>query len=729
MKIAVKLFTLCLLILFGTIRAMNYTVTNAQDIEDAMENAQPGDSLIMTNGLWSDQWIIFQGQGTVDQPIVLKAETPGKVILSGISILRISGEYLVVDGLKFIGGYSRSGGVIEFRNGSSRPAHHCRLTNSAIIDYNPSTKNYGYKWVSIYGTYNRVDHCYFEGKNHEGATLVVWLDGEPNYHLIDRNYFGHRPELGMNGGETIRVGTSTWSLSDSYTTVEYNYFEKCDGETEIISSKSCENIYRYNTFYNCRGVLTLRHGNRCTVEGNFFFGNKNYQAGGVRIIGEDHEVYNNYFYQLYGGGYRSALCMVLGVPDSPLNRYFQVKRALVAFNTFVDCRNTFLIGHGNSNDQSLPPVDCTIANNIAVSDRYDLIEYEVDPVNLQYESNIMFGDPGISPPEGIDNIDPEFVMGEDSLWRLPAQSPAVNMAAGNYDFIIHDMDGQPRIGAKDIGADEYSDAPIVRGPVGPEQTGPAWLGTVSAPLILAVQTLGEGTVSIDPPGGVYDKNTMITLHAVPDSGWEFVHWEGDVSGSENPLSITMDDNKTIRAVFENTGPDTYELVTYVFSGGGTVHTEPEGTSFLEGTWVTLTAVPEEGWTFKEWSGDLTGSANPDSILIDSDKSVLATFEKNSLVSDVTSPQEFTLSQNYPNPFNPSTRIAYSLPRPTYVSLVVYNKLGQKVATLTEKFQPAGIYHVVWNGLADDGTLLNSGVYFYRLYADGFSQTRKMVIMH
>jgi len=254
--------------------ATEYYVTTSSEITSAMNGAQPGDTLTMATGVWTDAHIVFEGNGTEDQPILLRSESPGYVILSGSSNLRIAGDYLIVDGLYFKNGYSSSGGVIEFRNGSSNLSNYCRLTNTAIENYNPANASIGYKWVSLYGSHNRVDHCYFKGKNHIGTTLVVWFerisDPPAHYHLIDHNYFAHRPELGENGGETIRIGTSTYSMSDSYTIVEHNYFEYCNGEAEIISNKSCENIYRYNTFYECKGALTLRHGNRCTVYGNFF---------------------------------------------------------------------------------------------------------------------------------------------------------------------------------------------------------------------------------------------------------------------------------------------------------------------------------------------------------------------------------------------------------------------------------------------------------------------------
>ncbi|MGV8018236.1 MAG: YCF48-related protein [Ignavibacteria bacterium] len=88
------------------------------------------------------------------------------------------------------------------------------------------------------------------------------------------------------------------------------------------------------------------------------------------------------------------------------------------------------------------------------------------------------------------------------------------------------------------------------------------------------------------------------------------------------------------------------------------------------------------------------------------------------------PSSFTLYQNYPNPFNPETRIRYSLPNSSFVNLVVYDALGRVVQTLVNnENQAAGTYEAVF-----DASRIPSGVYYYRLTAEGFSETRKMVVL-
>jgi hypothetical protein len=87
------------------------------------------------------------------------------------------------------------------------------------------------------------------------------------------------------------------------------------------------------------------------------------------------------------------------------------------------------------------------------------------------------------------------------------------------------------------------------------------------------------------------------------------------------------------------------------------------------------------------------------------------------------PTDFSLEQNYPNPFNPATNIMYTVPGREYVNLTVYNILGEKIATLVDEEKAPGKYTVTF-----DGSRLPSGVYFYRLHAGRFNETRQMVLV-
>lgn len=346
--------------------AADRLVTSPAAFEAAVRASVAGDSVVLADGVWRDFEIVFTGQGTAAKPITLRAQTAGKVILSGKSNLRLGGRHLVVSGLTFKDGHSPSSEVIAFRRDSKTLAYDSRVTQTVIDGFNKPDRTDDDYWIALYGKNNRVDHTHLQGKLNSGVTLAVVLDSaesQQNNHRIDHNYFGPRPPLGANGGETIRVGTSPYSLTKSLTVVEDNYFEGCSGEVEIISNKSGGNVYRRNVFVGSQGALVLRHGVGNLVEDNVFLGRGVPHTGGVRVINADQTVRNNYFQDLGGTDFTAALVLMNGVPNSPLNRYKQVVNARIEGNVFVNVRQV-LFGAGADQERTLPPAASALTGNV-----------------------------------------------------------------------------------------------------------------------------------------------------------------------------------------------------------------------------------------------------------------------------------------------------------------------------------------------------------------------------
>ncbi len=366
----------------------------------AVRRLRPGDTVRLANGVWRDFEIVFTGEGRADAPITLEAETPGQVVLSGQSNLRLSGRHLVVRGLRFQDGHSPTTEVIAFRTDSRTLAFNSRVTDVAIIDYNRPDRTQTEIWVALFGRNNRFDHSLLAGKATQGVTLAVRLDApdsNENNHSIDHNLFGRRPPLGSNGGETIRVGTSHNSLEDSRTRIENNWFEEASGEVEIISIKSGANLVRGNVFRRSQGAVVLRHGNGNLVENNVFYGDGEPGTGGVRVINARQTVRNNWFIGLNGTGSVSALAVMNGVPDSPLNRYHQVVDARIENNTFIaPARITF--GAGASEELSLAPRDSIFARNLIIAAPADLFELRAPIGGIGFAGNFL--NPAALVPEG-----------------------------------------------------------------------------------------------------------------------------------------------------------------------------------------------------------------------------------------------------------------------------------------------------------------------------------------
>jgi poly(beta-D-mannuronate) lyase len=390
----------CTLLLCHFAFAKTIIVKNEDELKAANKSAKPGDTIILQNGIWKNILIKLNCSGTAQEPIVFKAETRGRVIISGVSQLRLGGNYIVVDGLLFENGYSPSSAVIDYRINDNELANNCRVTNCVINDFNKLKRMSEDYWVSFSGKNNRLDHCSFFNKKNLGVLLAVILDSDKsreNFHSIDHNYFGVRPPLGSNGGEIIRVGVSEHCQFNSNTQIRDNFFEYCDGETEVVSIKSGSNVISGNVFKECQGSVVLRHGNYNTVTNNLFLGNGKEATGGVRIINKGQWVINNFFYKCRGESFRSPLAIMNGIPNSPANRYVQVTDAVVMNNSFVDC-SPISLAEGSDAERSLPPSNVLFAKNIFYNDKptavynawdkIDGIHFVDNKISKQYEQDV-----------------------------------------------------------------------------------------------------------------------------------------------------------------------------------------------------------------------------------------------------------------------------------------------------------------------------------------------------
>jgi poly(beta-D-mannuronate) lyase len=167
-----------------------------------------------------------------------------------------------------------------------------------------------------------------------------------------------------------------------------------------------------------------------------------------------------------------------GIPNGPIAGYDQVERAIVAFNTIVNCRQSIVIGYASStrSEATAAPRDSAFANNIVVSSRGSLVRTMTLPSGLTSSGNLFFGAvSGLRDDPGVKIADPKLVLATDGLWRPAAGSPALAAATGEPAFVTTDIDGQLRAGRRDIGCDQQSSAPVAYHLLTAADVGPDWM--------------------------------------------------------------------------------------------------------------------------------------------------------------------------------------------------------------------------------------------------------------
>lgn len=138
------------------------------------------------------------------------------------------------------------------------------------------------------------------------------------------------------------------------------------------------------------------------------------------------------------------------------------------------------------------------------------------------------------------------------------------------------------------------------------------------------------------------------------------------------------------------------------------------------------ATPDFWFSYWELDGENVGSENPYSVFMDEDHTLHAVYK--SILEDETAPSALSLYQNFPNPFNPTTNIVYTLPRDSHVSIRIFDPSGRLLRVLVDEFVEVGRHEVTWDGKDGNGRAVASGVYFCSMEAEGFKETKKMLLL-
>lgn len=415
-------------------------VSSLSELQKAINSARPGDRILLKTGVYkADADIIINCSGTKSQPIIIASQNIGSAEITGKGGFNITSpaSYIIIQGFRFMheASKARSGTGTSF----------CEWTHN--IFETPGTGDY----LTIAGSDHEIDHNTFQNKDSLGKFIAIKGTGNQIAErlLIHHNYFRkHKNQGNRNGAEALQFGLSGFSLSSSNSIVEYNLFEDCAGENELISVKASRVIVRFNTIRNCPAQFTLRHGNFNQVYGNYFI-----NTPGLRIFGDDHLIHSNHFencsigINIGNGGAEVA-------DGAPLTSHDRPDRILIAYNTLVNNKANII---QTERQNGLGSTYVTIANNIiqgggpAVS----IVGPYAHPV---WEGNIIYKTNGAGdmPDGSYKTINPKLKRDSEGEYHIQKRSPAIDAGKGNYPLVTVDMDAQPRTSKPDVGADELS---------------------------------------------------------------------------------------------------------------------------------------------------------------------------------------------------------------------------------------------------------------------------------
>ncbi|WP_350276074.1 polysaccharide lyase 6 family protein [Kribbella sp. HUAS MG21] len=444
--------------------AAQATVTSLAELQQAINSATAGTTITMANGSYAvpsgSPIRVSNRHGSSSAPITIVAQSRGGVTLTGAQSFVFSGSSdITISGFAF-----RQSTTLEIPADCPR----IRLTRNDLR-FAAETGH----WVVVRGNDAKIDRNTFHDKATVGCYLVIDGPGSEamaqRTHIL-RNHFRDHTFPGDNGGEPIRLGVSGRALSIADATVEYNLFERVNGDPEAISVKSSGNTIRYNTVRDSLGGIVLRHGNDNRVESNYLLSGDN----GIRIYGNDHLIVNNYVDGVAGAGIvlgsGTERDHYAGEPTDSRRGNDAPDRVTIVLNTL---RNNSQAVAGES-QRTVPPLDCVIADNLMVGGSGELVDMPYLG-GISWSGNIVWGQAatGNMPSAGYTRADPKLTAGSDGVYRLGSGSAAVNAAKLDHaGQVTDDVDGQPRSAPYDVGADEYSTGTPLRRPLTATDVGP-----------------------------------------------------------------------------------------------------------------------------------------------------------------------------------------------------------------------------------------------------------------
>jgi poly(beta-D-mannuronate) lyase len=346
------LFTIGCLCAFQLSFGKIYKVKTAEEFNKVAVSVLAGDEIVIANGNYSNWATVINNNGTLDKPIIIRAESLGKVIFSGEvrqAVFQITGTYIQVKGLKFEGCQllkTKGADVVLIQMNAAK---YCRITDCTFTKNTVDAQFMPIVVVSGQGEHNRVDHCQFTGNvNNQEVQVRVAANDVSLYTLIDHNVFMNKDSVtwkGNNGGECVQIGQDPILLGNrySYTTVRDNRFIHCNGEPEVISNKSSGNKYINNYFENCHGELVMRGGHECFIDSNTFAGG----TGGIRVNGTSHTITNNTLKDL-----PIAIRLMYGMAKGKIDTGFYIAASdcVIKHNYIIHCDTGILIGGSKNAD-------------------------------------------------------------------------------------------------------------------------------------------------------------------------------------------------------------------------------------------------------------------------------------------------------------------------------------------------------------------------------------------
>ncbi|RQD73874.1 right-handed parallel beta-helix repeat-containing protein, partial [Desulfonatronospira sp. MSAO_Bac3] len=438
------------------------------------------------------------------------------------------------------------------------------------------------------------------GHEDQGEERQILMSGNEQSYNNTRNFdFSLKP-----GGINITDGCSGLTIENNLAWRNHMFGVSMDSQSkDIVLEKS---------FFqdNILGVYA-EETDSIIVKNNIF--NENFYAAGLDSTSNTHVLFNTFHANEY------AFTAMDSMGDSPLFQNNHIQNNLFSDSLIVDLGLYIpdFLDEGNTSDY-----------NAYARASQEIANIWIDEIGFPVFS---FSLSSFQDQSGLDqnSVVSASIWPEEHDFAFVPPHDALIIDAGSLELqaVLSDFYGRERPWGMgpDIGAVEYyPDEDIPEYPHELAELDPSVPEQPPEPDMweISVSVTGEGQVKVNPDQTEYMDGSMVELSVHAGDGWYFVQWQGDLSGSETPVTLVVDEDKNISALFERL----YTLSISV-EGEGSIIRTPDLSEYESGESVELEAVAADGWEFVGWSGDASGTDTSLVLVMDTDTSVTGVFEE------------------------------------------------------------------------------------------------------
>lgn len=544
--------------------AATVNVSSASALVSAVSSAQPGDEVVLLDGIYSDIGVrTLTASGSAAQPIIVRPQTPGRAIFRGDSAFILSGTHMVFRDFYFhrcqrpLGSPNVNVIRVGYSNGIT-PVQNIQVLNNLFYQCG-NFDNYDRHIVRVAfpATDCRVADNTFDDSVSMAVGYATSTADAYTGHVVEQNVFKNvrlvtewHPTA-INGIESLQMRNDySPTATNMAVTVRQNVFQNVVSDfAETISVKFSGAIITGNVFLDCASAVTLRFSNNSTISNNYWINRTGATDSiGLRVYGDNHRIINNYF---YGIGSRAIALS----PYDPVDNHPRCRDVLVAHNTFAYYRGQGIRISETGYDVSAAPLRPRILNNLFLSDSGVAISV-LGAESPEYTGNrhvlTNTAIPGLSNP-GLASVTASFRY-VNEFWR-PASAALANLATYDAPSAVSlDMDGEARPAAPQggaVGADEGASTDTTPAPsdyqIALAQAGVSWAIPAVVIVETPVATTGEnaatsGSFRITRTGSVEQPltiNYLLSGSAVPNTDFDASPFTGTLTFPAGIASVDL----------------------------------------------------------------------------------------------------------------------------------------------------------------------------------------------